>query len=277
MQDDHSLLYACVINDLNLIQQRLVNVKPAQLKKSTPETGAPLHAAALHENKEAVTLLLDAGADIELGNYLRNNALFACIETGKLDMARFLLEKGSDITKKGCQNRNVLSQLICYAWDRDFANYLVSLGCNPSHTSRDNYSLLNDAACLNNADAIDFLLQYPVDPAHLNSALCWGMIKNAPAAVTLLLEKGANLHEMHASRKGLEKGVYHLAALHENGEELLSLLIRHGIDFSIAPDRATVVRLDKTKLSPLDYAIAHLEKWPEARYLARNINVMQTP
>ena len=277
MTDDNSLLYACVINDLDLIKQRLVNVKPAQLRKSTQETGSPLHAAALNNNYDAVTLLLDAGADIELGNFLRNNALFACIEAGKLEMAKFLLEKGSDISKKGCQNRNALSQLISYAWDRNFAQYLVDQGCDVAQTSRDNFSMLNDAACLNNTDAIDFLLQFPVESAHLQSALCWGIIKNAPAAVQKLLEKGANLAEMYATRKGLEKGVFHLAALQENGVELIRLLIQHGIDFSAAPERATVVRLDKTKLSPLDYAKAHLEKWPSTTYLVRNIEAIQAP
>ena len=275
MKDDNSLLYACVINDLVLIKQRLVEVKPAQLKKSTQETGTPLHAAALNNNREAVTLLLEAGADIELGNFLRNNALFACIEAGNLDMATFLIEKGSDITKKGCQNRNLLSQLICYAWDRNFAEYLISKGCDVTQTSRDNYGLLNDAACLNNVDAIDFLLQYPVAPEHLHSALCWAIIKNAPAAVHVLLENGANLTDMHASRKGLEKGVYHLAALQENGAELITLLMQHGVDFSKVPERSTVVRLDKTKLSPLDYTTAHLAKWPEATFLVRNIEAMR--
>lgn len=275
MTDDNSLLYACVINDLALINERLINVKPAQLKKSTQETGTPLHAAALNENKEAVRLLLAAGADIELGNFLRNNAMLTCIAAGKLDMAKFLIEQGSDINKKGCQNRNALSQLLCYAWDRDFANYLVEQGCDATQTSRDNYSLLNDAACQNNGDAIEFLLQFPVEPAHLSSALCWGIIKNAPTAVNMLIANGANLDEMYATRKGLEKGAYHLAALHENGVELIQLLQRHGLDFSQAPERATVVRLDKTKLSPLEYAKAHFAKWPEASYLAANIAAME--
>lgn len=135
MNDDGSLLYACAVNDHALIEQRLVNVKAAQLKKSTMETGTPLHAAALHGNLAAVDLLLAAGANLEAGNFMRNNAMLCCIEAGKLDMARHLIERGSDVNKKGCQNRHALSQLILYAWDHDFAHYLVGRGCHVNQTA----------------------------------------------------------------------------------------------------------------------------------------------
>lgn len=275
MDDDKSLLYACAINDLDLIKQRLKNAKSAQLKKSSQETGAPLHAAALHGNKEAVDLLLAAGADIEAGNFLRDNAMHACIKAGKLDIARYLIEKGSDINKKGCQNRHALNQLICYAWDREFAEYLLSKGCDILQTSRDGYSMLNDAACSNNTDAIDFLLKNGIDKSDLNSALCWAILKNASAATRYLLDQGSSLEEMYVATKGLEKGLYHMLATKQNSTDLIKLLISHGVDFNKPPVRAVVVGIDKTKLSPLGYAKAHFTKWPAAVYLADNIRVME--
>ncbi|AHG22919.1 hypothetical protein Z042_19300 [Chania multitudinisentens RB-25] len=275
MEDDKSLLYACVINDLSLIKERLKNAKPAQLKKSTQETGTPLHAAALHGNKEAVDLLLAAGADIEAGNFLRDNAMHACIKVGKLDIARYLIEKGSDINKKGCQNRHALNQLICYAWNREFAEYLLSKGCDILQTSRDGYSMLNDATCSNNTDAIDFLLKHGVDKSDLNSALCWAILKNACEATRYILAQGTSLEEMYAATKGLEKGLYHTIATKENSTDLIKLLIKHGVDFSKLPERAVVVGIDKTKLSPLEYAKAHFTKWPAAVYLADNIRVIE--
>ncbi|MCD7932780.1 MAG: hypothetical protein LUH15_16290 [Tannerellaceae bacterium] len=41
-----------------------------------------------------------AEANIEQGNFLGNNTLLTCIENKKLDMAKYLIEKGSDINKK---------------------------------------------------------------------------------------------------------------------------------------------------------------------------------
>ncbi|CAI1752203.1 Ribulose-5-phosphate 4-epimerase and related epimerases and aldolases [Serratia fonticola] len=275
MKDDKSLLYACAMNDLGLIKERLKNAKSAQLKKSTKETGTPLHAAALHGNKEAVDLLLAAGADIEAVDFLRDNAMHACIKARKLDIVRYLIGKGSDINKKGCQNRHALSQLICYAWDREFAEYLVSEGCDILQTSRDGYSMLNDAACSNNTDAIDFLLKNGIDKFNLNSALCWAILKNASEATRYLLDQGTSLEEMYAATKGLKKGLYHTVATKENGTNLIKLLIKHGVDFSKPSERAVVVGMDKTKLSPLEYAKAHFTKWPAAVYLAENIRVME--
>ena len=52
---------------------------------------------------------------IEAGNFLGNNAMLTCIASKKLDIAKYLIEKGSDVNKKGCQNRNALSQFILYS------------------------------------------------------------------------------------------------------------------------------------------------------------------
>jgi ankyrin repeat protein len=275
MQDDKSLLYACVINNLDLIKERLVDVKPAQLKKSTQETGTPLHAASMNENKEAVDLLLAAGANIEAGNFLGNNAMLTCIEAKKLDMAKYLIEKGSNINKKGCQNRNALSQLILYSWDRAFAKYLLDKGCGVNQTAIDKQSLLSDAASSNNSDAIDFLLENGIDKSYFSSALCWAIIHGKTDAVKLLLERGADLDAMYASCKGIEKGLYHITATRKDRMDMIRLLAAEGVDFKKTPERAVVVGLDKSKLSPFDYAKEHFQKWPDAVYIAENIKVME--
>ena len=275
MKDDKSLLYACVADNLALIKERLVGVKSNQLKKSTQETGTPLHVAALNGNKEAVDLLLKAGADIEAGNFLGNNAMLTCISEKKLDMAMFLLEKGSNINKKGCQNRNALSQLIFYSWNRNFAKHLLEKGLDINQTAIDKQNLLGDAASSNNGDAIDFLLENGIDRNHFNSALCWAIIHNSVDAVKLLLDRGADLDKMYASCKGLEKGLYHITVSRQKRADMIKLLIERGVDFEKAPERSVVINLDKTKLSPLDFAKEHFEKWADATYIADNIKIIE--
>lgn len=275
MEDDKSLLYACVINDLHLIKERLQNVKLAQLKKSTREHGTPLHAAALNGNQEAVDLLLAAGASMEAGNFLNNNAMLTCIERGQLNMAKYLIEKGSDVNKKGCQYRAALSQLICFSWDRNFAEYLLEKGSEINQVARDKQSLLSDAASLNLPEAIDFLLEKGIDRSHFNSALCWSIIHNGVDAATVLMDRGANLEEMYASCKGIEKGLYHTIATRKGYDQMIRLLIGKGVNFDKTPDRAVVIGLDKTKLSPLAHAKQHLEKWPGETYLLEHIRIME--
>ena len=209
MEKENSLLYACWINDIELIKEKLKSVKPSHFKKSTIEAGTPLHAAALNENKEAIELLLAAGANIEQGNFLGNNAMLTCIENGKLDMAKFLIEKGSDINKKGCQNRNALSQLILYSWDKTFAEYLLEKGCLINATSRDKETLLGDASAQNNIEAMNFLFEHGIDKSDMNRAMCWAIIYNSTEAVRLFLNMGADLNEMYSSCKGIEKSLFH--------------------------------------------------------------------
>lgn len=276
MQDDQSLLYACYVNDLNLIKDRLKAVKPTHLKQKTQETGTPLHAAALNGNVEAVDLLLSVGADMEAKNFLGDSVMLNCINKGKLEMARHLIEKGADIHKKGCQNRNALNQLVCFAWDKTFAEYLLQKGSSINETARDQSSLIEAATSFNNPEAVDFLLSHGIDKKYLNAALCWGIIHNGVSAVKLLLDKGADLNDMYAQCKGIEKSLYHTVATREGYEDMLQLLVEHGVDFTKAPDRAIVLHVDKTKLSPLDYTKEHIKKWPQrAADLTPRIKIME--
>lgn len=93
MKAGSSLVEACCANDIELIKAKLVNVKPAQLRKSTQATVTPLHVAAQNGNRQAVDWLIAAGADLEQGDFLGNNAMLACFANGKLDMVQYLIEK----------------------------------------------------------------------------------------------------------------------------------------------------------------------------------------
>lgn len=275
MKDDKSLLYACYINNVELVKERLQNVKPTQLKKSTIEMGTPLHAAAINENKEVVDLLLEAGVNIEIGNYLKDSPLLTCIEAGKYEMAKYLIEKGADVNKKGCQNRHSLSKLILYSWDMPFAQYLLQKGCDINQTAMDKQSLLSDAASSNNKEALGFLLTNGIKREYLNSAVCWAIIHNAVDSVRLLLDSGADLNEMYASCKGIEKGLYHTAIARKGYDKMVRLLVDKGVDFKAIPERAVVVGIGRTKLSPLEFAKEKLQKWPAETYIIDNIEIVE--
>ena len=99
--DDGSLLYACHVNDMSLIQERIKGAKQKQLKQRHDNIGLPLHAAAVNENYKAVELLLSQGADLSWRNLVDNNAMLHCVVNGKLRMAKYLIERGTDVNAQG--------------------------------------------------------------------------------------------------------------------------------------------------------------------------------
>ena len=275
MEPDNSLLYACWNNDSGRIKELIKNGKKTQLKEIIQGVGTPLHAAATNENKEIVDLLLSAGADIDQSNYLGNSPLLNCIENGQIDMAKFLIERGANVQKKGQQKRNALSLLILYSWSKDFADFLLQKGCEINTTARDKQSLLSDAASCNNEEAIEFLLEHGIEEKYMAGALCWAIIHNSPDSVELLLTKGASLEEMYVRCKGIEKGLYHTTMVRKDRRKLVELLIKSGVNFEEIPKRAVVVGLEKTKLSPYAYALERLSKFPESRYIHENVLLVE--
>ena len=152
---------------------------------------------------------------------------------------------------------------------------MLRKGCGINQTARDKCSLLSDVASSNNEDVIDFLLENRIDKSYLSSSTCWAIIHGCADAVKLLLNKGADLDAMYASCKGLEKGLYHITATREGREDMIRLLASAGVDFKKTPNRAIVIGLDKTNLSPLDFAKKQFGKWPDATYIADNIKTIE--
>lgn len=253
MEDDKSLLYACIINDVELIKERLEKATPAQLKKKDMEHGTALHAAAVHGNKEAVDLLLKKGADLSWKDSMKDTPMLSCIQNGKLEMAKYLIEIGSDVNAQGFHNRNGFSQLIvCRTWDKEFAQYLVDKGCDVNSMSRDQCSLLMDAAGYNNAEALKFLLDHGADKSKLPVVCCEAVLSKAVDTARFLFEMGITQEEMFQQGKGIERGCFHQALLQEGNEEMVKLLCRY-IDLTAPPKRAVNTWTMTTKLSPLDF------------------------
>lgn len=211
---------------------------------------------------------------------MKNSPLLTCIEERKLDIAKYLIERGANVNKKGCQNRNALSQLILYGWDKNFAEFLVEKGCLVNSTSVDKISLLEDAVITNNCDAISFLLKNGVDLANLNKSLCFAITYNAPKAISYLIQCGGDLDLMYKSCKGVYKSLYHDTLVLDNRgdrRETIKILLEAGVDFKIAPVRAiTTLTLEKTKLSPYKYAKEQLSKYPEKTFISKNLELIDS-
>jgi ankyrin repeat protein len=140
-----------------------------------------VHFAAREGHSEAVRLLLDAGADPEWNGLNDRSLIEMARERGEEKIAR-LLEHARD------QRGRVAAQ--------------------PSDHP------IHDAAARGDADAIRTLLDADaglVDRAdHLGGTpLHRAVLGGSPNVVTLLLDRGANIHAVHGSARGLAGGLVH--------------------------------------------------------------------
>ncbi len=72
----------------------------------------PLHSAAQYGKTEILKLLLDQGANIEVGDELGNTALHAAAEFGQLGAVKFLLDRGAQIEAEGKYGNTALHNAV---------------------------------------------------------------------------------------------------------------------------------------------------------------------
>jgi len=154
--------------------------------------GTPLHQACYRGNLELVTLLLNRGANLHaVDNTAETPICFAAGE-GHLDVVRYLLERGADPTKGDPLFRAVNAGHI------EVAKRLLDAGAEVGRS-------LHEAAEEGDLPLVRLLLQYPVDPslrgesrrtALDKAARCRGSapVETYCRIVDLLLDHGFDLH-----------------------------------------------------------------------------------
>ena len=81
-----------------------------------------------------VKQLLDAGADINKGGYLKMTALHhACNSKVPIKVAELLLDKGADVNRQDCWKRTPLHIAVVY-WNRPLIKMLLEAGADPTLT-----------------------------------------------------------------------------------------------------------------------------------------------
>jgi len=195
---DPALFQAIRNNDLSLIQHQLrhgADVNSAGFRNTTP-----LMYASAFGTVEAMKVLVNAGADIDVKNTFDATALMW--GAGNLAKVRLLVDKGANVNAKSKQGRTPLIIAASHNGAEAILRLLIAKRADPKMTDASGNTALIAAAQANDVASIKLLLDKGADVNARNSsgetALMSASGNGNLAAVKLLLKAGAQVNAISA-------------------------------------------------------------------------------
>lgn len=260
-------------NDLNKIKKLIAN--DVDVNEKDKEGFTPLIIASGIGDKEAVGLLLMAGADVNiLDNRMGASALHKVAQSGIIDIAKMLLEHGAFINLQSPQNGH--TPLIDAVWhEREkLIKFLLEQGANADIAGTDNFKAIDWANRGNHPEKITAILkEYEIKKSKKLTSLklLEAVREDDLVKVRYLISKGEDVNER--SSDGLTPL---LLASRSGKDEILKVLLEHGanvniIDYfmkSTPAHKAGYMGHDKTLKLLIDYGVKINEQGPYNGYTA---------
>ncbi len=229
---DELLFKSCCSNNVKGVEKALKNSlfsKGAEVNEifynsfDNPDGNSFLQIAAKNGNAEIATLLIAAGARINVYNQKEENPLQLSAQGGNIEIGKMLIGKGADVN----EHKDVTSEPIEIALDNEntgFATLLTENGVDIKSKTR---ALLNWAAKYNKPKSVKWLIEtgYNINEEdYSNKTVLFEAVENGSFEVARsLIELGANVNTTDKAKKSplyyaVEKGDIEMARLLlENG------------------------------------------------------------
>jgi ankyrin repeat protein len=255
MAKNVTLHSACYSQNIALVEQLLVGIKPTALNKkltdySNPIQGTPLHIACKNGNPGIVRLLIEAGADKEIKDVGRQSPLSIAVSNNHYDIAEYLIEVGADISSKGPNGLQPI-HFACSCGDKEIIELLLSKGIDINLLDSQKDSLLDFTTALGdgNLNATKALVENGIDKKYFAAAFKWACWRNNPEIAQYLLDCGADYKTETTSKSELLFWVCELGHI-----EIVKLLVSLQVDFTTKVKFKG--RMQSYDGSPLDRAVA---------------------
>jgi ankyrin repeat protein len=220
-----ALMLAANDGDVALLQF-LLQQKGIKVNHSSNDGRTAVLIAAAAGASDAVTLLLEHGADALAKNSRGENALFAAVGNGHLHIVQLLLQRGLDINSTEQSGRTLLMH-INTAGAEHLAEFLLQQGLSVHTLDAGQSTALHYAAHNSTPDTLQLLLAHGADvnavasdgATSLHSAAFAGQLQNAE----VLLAAGTDVNV--STDKGATALHY---AVEEKHAAVVRLLLEHG-------------------------------------------------
>ena len=187
-------LMAAVRSESRVTVEPLVVANPELVQATDPAGSTLLHHAAGFGAVDTLTLLLDAGADVNAGNKRRSTPLYWAITD--LAKVRLLLARGADVNIKQVEGRTPVYQAASLGNGNAVLGLLLASGADPNIAMANGRTPLMAASRRGGVEAMHLLIDAKAEVDAKNgrgeTALTLAAGKGNPAAVRFLLERGAD-------------------------------------------------------------------------------------
>lgn len=223
-----TLIHLCLENPQNLRKVLLSFPEPNLLNEFG---SAPIHSAAYDCRLEAIDILLEFGANINITDNHGKTPLLYAVSTGNCDLVQYLLEKGADVKMQ--DNRKVSA--LHYAKTAEMINLLVENSADVNLTDHKGNTALHyrvkevslDLTDLTDLTPIKSLVNAQANINVKNNAgitpLMKSVKKNNPDLVDYLLSEGADPNN---AEKGYESPLFY--SCYYGNAEMVKKLHRAG-------------------------------------------------
>jgi len=137
--------------------------KGANIHAKNANGETPLFSAAKTNDTEVIQLIVDGGASLFVRDNLGSTPLHMAVRWGALDSLEKLLELGIDINAQNSAGKSALTEAVLTA-KADICEYLLLNGANPNANDTNGITILMDAIRTSNAEIVELLLRNNANP-----------------------------------------------------------------------------------------------------------------
>ena len=189
-------LYYAASCGLSTLMEYLISMRGEGVNAKCGVLGTPLHVASMNGHLNAVSLLLDHGADFKMTNNDGKTALCAAYDGRHLEVMRLLLDRGA-AADVWYDRAGLLMHDASYEGRVDAIRLLLQHNADVHATSSENRTPLHWAAACGHANVAQVLLDHGADiNALCNLGTPLGRASNNGhlEVARFLLEHGADVH-----------------------------------------------------------------------------------